>query len=403
MIESREHLIHVLTEAAEIEHNLLCSYLYAASSLKRAGEGGLTLIQAEAVERWRKSVLSVALQEMAHRACVNNLLIAVGGAPYFDRPNLPVAPGYHPGGVVIRLTPLDAATLEHFIYLERPDASELRDADRFETETPSGRREAARGRLTPSAIDYETIGHLYDALADAFRRLSSRLGEAVLIDAEGRGQLDSNTVKLPDVPRIVELQSALAAIDQIKEQGEGSSGGHKDSHFDRFRGIRAEWAALLAEDSRFEPAWPAACDPVMRRPPDRTTRVWVTDPLAADYLDLGNALYGTMLVFLSEAFSGVPETQAKALMAASVEMMEGCAAIGAALARLPADAGRPGVNAGMSFAMPRNIGGRPRGTTVLAIERVIELQQGAERILIGEAREKTLRRLTGARTALTKA
>ncbi len=34
----REYLIHLLTEAAEIEHNLLCSYLYAAFSLKRGGE-----------------------------------------------------------------------------------------------------------------------------------------------------------------------------------------------------------------------------------------------------------------------------------------------------------------------------------------------------------------------------
>lgn len=41
MIETREHLIHLLTEAVQIEHNLLCSYLYAAFSLKRAGEPGL--------------------------------------------------------------------------------------------------------------------------------------------------------------------------------------------------------------------------------------------------------------------------------------------------------------------------------------------------------------------------
>jgi hypothetical protein len=30
----RDRLVHLLTEAAEIEHNLLCSYLYAAFSLK---------------------------------------------------------------------------------------------------------------------------------------------------------------------------------------------------------------------------------------------------------------------------------------------------------------------------------------------------------------------------------
>src|SRR5687768_10113490 len=60
----REQLIHVLTEAAEIEHNLLCSYLYAAFSLKRGVDEDLTPAEAAAVSRWRKSVMSVALEEM---------------------------------------------------------------------------------------------------------------------------------------------------------------------------------------------------------------------------------------------------------------------------------------------------------------------------------------------------
>lgn len=94
----REQLIHVLTEAAEIEHNLLCSYLYAAFSMKRGVEEGLTATEAAAVSRWRKSVMSVALEEMAHLALVNNLLVFVGGSPHFNRPNLPVPPGYHPAG-----------------------------------------------------------------------------------------------------------------------------------------------------------------------------------------------------------------------------------------------------------------------------------------------------------------
>ena len=33
-VRSREHLLHMLAEASELEHNLLCSYLYAAFSLK---------------------------------------------------------------------------------------------------------------------------------------------------------------------------------------------------------------------------------------------------------------------------------------------------------------------------------------------------------------------------------
>jgi Ferritin-like len=38
VIGEREQLAYLLTEAAEIEHGLMCCYLYAAYSLKR-GEG----------------------------------------------------------------------------------------------------------------------------------------------------------------------------------------------------------------------------------------------------------------------------------------------------------------------------------------------------------------------------
>jgi hypothetical protein len=63
----REYLIHLLTEAAEIEHNLLCSYLYAAFSLKSDGEG-LDGHEARAVAGWRKTIVGVALEEMGHLA-----------------------------------------------------------------------------------------------------------------------------------------------------------------------------------------------------------------------------------------------------------------------------------------------------------------------------------------------
>jgi len=33
-VDSREDLIYLLAEAAEIEHNLMCCYLFAAFSLK---------------------------------------------------------------------------------------------------------------------------------------------------------------------------------------------------------------------------------------------------------------------------------------------------------------------------------------------------------------------------------
>jgi hypothetical protein len=397
MIENREHLIHVLTEAAEIEHNLLCSYLYAAFSLKRPEEGALSEGQAEAVERWRKLILQIALEEMAHLACVTNLLIAVGGCPHFDRPNFPVAPGYHPAEMVARLTPFDEATLDHFIFLERPETLPLPHAPGFE---PNGlERQAKPGRLTPSSADYPTVGALYDAIAEGFERLAGRYGEHALIDPEGCGQGGSDVVRLPNIPRITDLASALAAINHIKEEGEGSSGETEDSHFDRFSSIKAEWTDLKADDPGFVPAWPAAHDPVMRKPANEDDRVWITDVDAAAHLDVANALYGTMLGLLTQTFGGAAdEAEQAVLMRASVELMEALGAVATALARMPANPAHEGINAGITFAVPRNLGYRPARAKARALflERVRELAAGAERTLRGETAEKALRRLGNA-------
>src|SRR5947208_12081926 len=65
VIEHREALIYMLCEAAELEHGIMCQYLFAAFSLKQsADEGGLTDSELAAVRRWRAQVSRVATQEM---------------------------------------------------------------------------------------------------------------------------------------------------------------------------------------------------------------------------------------------------------------------------------------------------------------------------------------------------
>ena len=128
LVNTREQLLHLLAEASEFEHNLLCCYLYAAFSLKRQGTGDLGHIEAQAVDKWRECVMGVAVEEMTHLLLVGNLAVSIGGDVHLNRPNLPVAEGYHPAGIVIELAPFDMQTLDHFIFLESPQHHELSDS-----------------------------------------------------------------------------------------------------------------------------------------------------------------------------------------------------------------------------------------------------------------------------------
>src|SRR6184192_4355317 len=73
VIEHREALFYMLCEASELEHGIMCQYLYAAFSLKQSADEGLTPDEAAAVREWRKRILHIAAQEMLHLSLVQNL------------------------------------------------------------------------------------------------------------------------------------------------------------------------------------------------------------------------------------------------------------------------------------------------------------------------------------------
>ena len=104
-VENREELVYLLGEACEIEHGLMCEYLYAQFSLKRGVEEGLTAEQLARVQLWEATLIDVIKQEMLHLALATNVLTAVGAAPHFERPNFPVMSRWYPSGVKSRCCP----------------------------------------------------------------------------------------------------------------------------------------------------------------------------------------------------------------------------------------------------------------------------------------------------------
>jgi hypothetical protein len=77
---------------------------------------------------------------MGHLALANNLLVSIGGAAHLDRPNLPVAPAYHPADFVVRLAPLTEATLDHSVSLERPLHAPVPEGRDYRRREPMKRR-----------------------------------------------------------------------------------------------------------------------------------------------------------------------------------------------------------------------------------------------------------------------
>jgi uncharacterized Fe-S cluster protein YjdI len=378
VVHDREQLAYLLTEAAEIEHGLMCCYLYAAYSLKHGVADGLSKEEAAAVVRWRGVIASIAVEEMLHLALVSNLLAAIGFAPQFARPNFPVAPGYHPSGVVVALAPFDFATLDHFIFLERPEGVVIPDGGGFEP-PPLAERLVRGDRLFPSSEDYATVGHLYRGIRHGFSNLAATLGECALFAGDPLAQVGPDIAAFPGLIAVTDLASALRAIDTIVEQGEGTASDSEQSHYRRFLAVRDEYRTLVKAHPDFQPAHPVARNPVMRKPPAPLGKVHVDEPRAARLMDLGNALYGHTLRLLTRAFGQAQDSpaQRRALFDAAIDIMMMMSPIAELLCRMPAGDANPGVNAGLSFAMARStMGAQQCANWPLLAERTRELASG---------------------------
>ena len=375
----REHVVGALYEAAELEHNLMCTYLYAAFSLRDGVAEGLTTEEAAAVGRWRQQLLSVAIEEMGHLAAVWNITSALGASPRVGRGNFPLDPGYLPACVVVKLAPFSAETLQHFVFLERPHGSTERDGAGFTYER-SYVRGVGGARLTPLGVDYDTVGTFYGAVAQGLRALVERYGEADTFDGDPGLQLSPAEVELAGVKHVVCLKTALAAFDAIVTQGEGAPRDSVGSHYQKFLAIRSELAALSAKNPGFAPAFPAATNPVLRRPPRPEGRVWLENPDAVAAVDVGNASYGLMLRLLAYAYAvHGPSAEKSLVVDLAIGLMQAIAPLAERAARLPAGPSNPHCNAGLSFVALRDAAALPPGRAArrVFVERFAQLADGA--------------------------
>ena len=291
-IDTLDSLREHLQWAIELEHATLPPYLCALYSLDPERNP-------EAVQ----VVSSVFVEEMIHLALAANLLNAVGGRPELDTPRMMLRyPRRLPHGELeLSLVAFGSEALEMFLRLEQP--------------APPG--------APPEGDDYETIAQFYDAIEEGLRRLCAELGESAVFTGDPARQVTAGPFGHSGgrLTAVKDLASALAALEEIVEQGEGTARGevwdgdqdifHPDreevAHYYRFQELKLGRRFQRGDSPQSGPTGEAlAVDPdgVYPMPPNPRLSA---DGSIRDAQEDFNHTYCAVLQLLEQAFNGNPK------------------------------------------------------------------------------------------------
>jgi len=352
VIEHRSPLVYMLCAAAELEHALMCEYLFAAFSLKRSVDEGLTHEQLAAVERWRSVILTVAQQEMLHLAIACNLLTSIGVSPHLSRPNLPQPARHYPSGVRLELLPFGEQALRHFLFLERPEGMDLNDAEGLAA-IQNAIPVMGEDEIAPHLQEFRTVGHLYRSIEAGFRHLADKMGEENLFIGPSGSQARGELFGWKQLGPIASVDDAVRAIEAIVEMGEGPRGDWRNAHFGRFLSVLSEYLQMLYTSPGLEVTRPVL--PVLVRPPETGADVsLITDPVTARVADLCNVTYEALLHLLYRLMSHIDESadQIGSLATVAVGIMKDVIEpLADILSTMPVGPEYPGRTAGATFEL----------------------------------------------------
>jgi CDGSH-type Zn-finger protein len=337
-IETLESLHEHLQWAIAVEHATIPPYLCALYSIKEGHN-------ADAAEALR----SVFMEEMLHMTLAANLLNAVGGAPAIDTPQiLPSYPAYLPHSnraFLVSLEKFSPEAVELFMKIERP-------------EEHAG---------LPEDDNFETIGQFYEAIEVGLKTLCEKLGERKLFAGDPARQVTDDAY-YGGSGRIVAvdgLESALAALGEIVEQGEGLQ--HREiwdgdrnmfhperdevAHYFRFAEIAAGRRHQRGDDPRSGPTgerlpvdWVAVHN---MRPNPRTTDY----PIGSEArlrMEEFNRSYASVLHLLDRCFNGSPQ-----LIGPATGLMYALKQQATELMALPSGDGETTVGPSFEYVPPR--------------------------------------------------
>lgn len=208
------------------------------------------------------AIREVLVEEMLHMSLACNMLASIGGTPrIFDAKAVPRYPSPMPGGVkpllTVSLQGLSKQALGVFMKIEEP-------------ETDIAHLETVR-----KAETFARIGEFYDKIKLVFENVDPEFNREGQIEAYfGESQLPHGKY----IPKnIGSIEDVEAAIDLIKDQGEGTSESVKDdetdelAHYYRFKEVAVGRKLIQADDGRWVHQGPEVhmpdCWPVAEIPP----------------------------------------------------------------------------------------------------------------------------------------
>jgi hypothetical protein len=187
--------------ALSVELSTIPPYLCALYSVQDRSTAAAALVR------------DVVVEEMLHMALVSNLMNAIGARPSLAAKFVPLYPGYMrhhaAGGPFIQLQPLSAALAESvFMAIEQPERSP---------------------KAPPEGDDFKTIGQFYKAIELGFERCAA--DDPHLFERDTGFQRSDTYVGGGGGELLVvhDLKSAIRALQEITEQGEGAPLAHPPS------------------------------------------------------------------------------------------------------------------------------------------------------------------------------
>jgi Ferritin-like len=237
-ITTVEQLHKYLHAAMQLEHGTIPPYLTALYSLHPGSNSDALHI-----------MRAVVVEEMLHLTLVANVMNAVGGTPDLTQPDfVPSYPACLPDGETdfeVDLQPFSREAVATFMKIERPAMA----PDEGSRLLPRGRPRQRLLAASPEepAMQFYSIGEFYQEIARGLRYLHQQCQEdgGQLFAGDPSRQVTSEYFYSGggELIPVADLDSALAAVRLIGEQGEGYGGGIYDAekelaHYYRYQQLQ---------------------------------------------------------------------------------------------------------------------------------------------------------------------